>query len=32
QEEKAPAIIARHNEAFAEQGVRLATTAALTES
>jgi len=26
QEEKAPAIIARHNEAFAGQGARLATT------
>jgi len=30
-EEKAPAIIARYNDTFAEQGARLATTAALTE-
>ena len=29
--EKAPDIIARHNEAFAGQGVRMATTAELTE-
>lgn len=30
--EKAPDIIARHNEAFEEQGVRMTTTAELTES
>ncbi|RUW16287.1 cysteine hydrolase, partial [Mesorhizobium sp. M1E.F.Ca.ET.041.01.1.1] len=32
QEEKAPDIIARHNDAFAEQGARMTTTAALVES
>lgn len=31
-EEKAPEIIARHNEAFAEQGARLTTTAGLVGS
>jgi nicotinamidase-related amidase len=31
QEEKAPEIIARHNEAFAEQGVRMTTTATLVD-
>ncbi|TGT20414.1 cysteine hydrolase, partial [Mesorhizobium sp. M3A.F.Ca.ET.174.01.1.1] len=29
--EKAPDIIARYNAAFAEQGVRMTTTAALVE-
>ncbi|TPN82014.1 isochorismatase family protein [Mesorhizobium sp. CU2] len=32
EKEKAPAIIARHNEAFASQGARMTTTAELTQS